>query len=81
MGETASTWKLPLHSSDSEHEWMKIREEKGKGGAFRINRTGRTFPGARGNPIAGIDHPGVNASSVLTNPFHHTSEPKPNHGR
>ena len=81
MGETASTWKLPLHSSDTEHEEQKRREEKGKGGAFRIERTGRTFVGAQGDPTVGLAPPGGNASSVLTNPYHHTSEPKPNHGR
>ena len=44
MGETTSTWKVPLHSSDSEHPWMKRRESKGKGGAFDINRGERSFP-------------------------------------
>jgi len=44
MGETASTWNVPLHSSDSEHPWMKRRASKGKGGAFRINRGERSFP-------------------------------------
>ena len=44
MGETASTWKLPLHSSDSEHPWQKRFEQHGKGGAFRINRGERSFP-------------------------------------
>lgn len=44
MGETASTWKTPLHSSDTEHEWQKRYESKGKGGAFRLNRGERTFP-------------------------------------
>ena len=69
MGETTSTWKDPLHSSDSEHHWMKIRESKGKGGPFRINRGEHGFVSAPGDPTAGIEHPGVNASSVLTNPF------------
>lgn len=31
MGETASSWKLPLHSSDSEHPTMKRRESRGRG--------------------------------------------------
>ncbi len=44
MGETASTWKLPLQSSDSEHEWSKRYDSKGKGGAFRLNRGERSFP-------------------------------------
>ena len=44
MGETASTWKVPLHSSDSEHEWQKRYDSKGKGGAFKINRGERAFP-------------------------------------
>ena len=44
MGETASTWKTPLHSSDSEHRWMKRYDSKGKGGAFDINRGERSFP-------------------------------------
>ena len=49
MGETTSTWKVPLHSSDSEHPWMKVRESKGKGGPLDINRGERSFP-ARGDP-------------------------------
>ena len=44
MGETTSTWSLPLHSSDSEHPWMKDRDSKGSGGPLRINRGERTFP-------------------------------------
>jgi hypothetical protein len=44
MGETASTWSLPLHSSDTEHHRQKVRESKGKGGAFDINRGERSFP-------------------------------------
>lgn len=83
MGETASTWKVPLHSSDTEHPWMRRREEKGKGAAFVINRTGETkLPQATaGDPTNGIQHPGVNASSVLSNPFHHQSSPTPNNRR
>lgn len=44
MGETTSGWNVPLHSSDSEHPWMKRRESKGKGGAFRLNMGERKFP-------------------------------------
>jgi hypothetical protein len=66
MGETTSTWKDPLHSSDSEHHWMKIRESKGKGGPLRFDRTGgQSFP----EDADDADGPGTNASSVLTNPF------------
>ena len=54
MGETASTWKDPLHSSDSEHPWMKRYNSKGKGGAFDINRGERSFIGSAGDPTAGI---------------------------
>ena len=39
------------------------------------------FVGAQGDPTVGLAPPGGNASSVLTNPYHHTSKPKPNHGR
>lgn len=31
MGETTSSWKLPLHSSDSEHPEQKRRESRGNG--------------------------------------------------
>jgi hypothetical protein len=44
MGETTSTWNVPLHSSDSEHPWMKRYNSKGKGGAFDIKRGERSFP-------------------------------------
>jgi hypothetical protein len=81
MGETASTWKVPLHSADSEHPWTKRYEEKGKGGQFRIQRSEEKFFAAQGNPTAGIEHPGVNASSVLTNPYHHQTTPSPNNQR
>jgi hypothetical protein len=54
MGETASTWNVPLHSSDSEHRWQKRYNEKGKGGAFDIARGERGFIGAAGDPTAGI---------------------------
>jgi hypothetical protein len=54
MGETTSTWKDPLHSSDTEHEWQKRYASKGKGGAFDINRGERSFISAPGNPTAGI---------------------------
>lgn len=54
MGETASTWKVPLHSSDSEHEWQKRRESRGKGGAFDIARGERSFISTPGDPTAGI---------------------------
>jgi hypothetical protein len=75
VGETASTWKLPLHSSDSEHHWMKIRESKGAGGPLGINRAdGGGFP----DDYEDVEQMPHNGSSVLTNPFHHTSEPKPN---
>jgi hypothetical protein len=69
MGETTSTWKDPLHSSDSEHPWMKDRNSKGRGGAFRINRGERSFISAPGDPTDGIAPSGMNASSVLSNPF------------
>lgn len=70
MGETASTWKVPLHSSDSEHPWMKYRDSKGRGGAFRLaGAKGRWSATTPGNPTSGIAGPGSNASSVLTNPF------------
>ena len=50
MGETASTWKTPLHSSDSEHELMKIREFKGDGQALKIDHGEREFtPAKRGD--------------------------------
>ena len=52
MGETASTWKTPLHSSDTEHEWQKRYESKGKGGPFRVSHAEGTFPVQRGNPLA-----------------------------
>ena len=65
MGETTSTWSLPLHSSDSEHPWMKDRNSKGSGGPLRINRGEQSFP-RDADDAAG---PGANASSVLTNPF------------
>lgn len=51
MGETTSTWKLPLHSSDSEHPWQKRRGSKGRGGAFTIKRSEDTFPATTGNPL------------------------------
>jgi hypothetical protein len=70
MGETASSWKTPLHSSDTEHEWQKRVEQKGKGGAFDIKREEHPSLLTPGDPTAGICGPGVNASSVLTNPFH-----------
>ena len=76
MGETTSGWNVPLHSSDSEHHWMKIREEKGKGGALRINRgdTGGPLPATMaGDPTNAIKGPGSKASSVLTNPFDKSS--------
>jgi hypothetical protein len=69
MGETTSTWSLPLHSSDTEHPRMKRRDSRGSGGPLRINRGEHNFISAPGDPTAGIEHPGVNASSVLTNPF------------
>jgi hypothetical protein len=70
VGETASTWKTPLHSSDSEHEDMKRYNSKGKGGAFRLNRGERSFP----RRISDLEGPGTNASSVLTNPFDEHSD-------
>lgn len=71
MGETTSTWKDPLHSSDSEHEWQKRYASRGRSGAFRLNRSDGTRWSATtpGDPTAGIAGPGTNASSVLTNPF------------
>jgi hypothetical protein len=54
MGETASTWKVPLHSSDTEHEWQKRYASKGKGGAFDIARGERGFIGSEGDPTSGI---------------------------
>lgn len=71
MGETTSGWNVPLHSSDSEHRWMKRYNSKGKGGAFRIDRGGRAhIPQATaGDPANGATFPAGNASSVLTNPF------------
>lgn len=50
MGETASTWTTPLHSSDTEHHWSKIREFKGDGQALKIDRGEREFtPAKRGD--------------------------------
>jgi hypothetical protein len=54
MGETASTWNVPLHSSDTEHEWQKRYAEKGKGGAFDIARGEHAFIGTAGDPTSGI---------------------------
>ena len=55
MGETTSSWNVPLHSSDSEHPWMKRRDSKGKGGAFKLNmRDGRQFPMTPAEAIPGI---------------------------
>lgn len=66
MGETTSTWKVPLHSSDSEHPWMKDRDSTGKGGAFRLNRSERPFIGTTGNPTSGL---GTSDTKESTNPF------------
>jgi hypothetical protein len=50
VGETASTWKTPLHSSDSEHEWSKIRDFKGDGQPLKIDHGERAFtPANRGD--------------------------------
>ena len=72
MGETASSWRKPLHSSGTDAPDQTRRESKGGGGALRFKRDDDgQMPGtAGGDPIEGICGPGVNASSVLTNPFH-----------
>ena len=69
MGEAASSWKIPLHSSDSEHEWQKRYAKKGMDHIV-IAQEGGTLPQVeQGRPLARINGPGTNASSVLTNPF------------
>jgi hypothetical protein len=62
MGETASTWKTPLHSSDSEHPEQTRRNFKGKGAPFDINRGERSFP----RRLSDLD---TNAQTSNHNPF------------
>jgi hypothetical protein len=54
MGEAASSWKTPLHSSGSEAPDQVRRESKGKGGAFDIEREGHESLLKQGDPTAGI---------------------------
>jgi hypothetical protein len=69
MGEAASSWKLPLHSSDTEHPWQKRVAKKGMDHLV-LSQEGGAFPAVKqGDPISGLSGPGTNASSVLTNPF------------
>lgn len=62
MGETASSWRTPLHSSGSEAPEMKRRESKGKGAPFEINRSERSFP----RRLSDLD---TNAQTSNHNPF------------
>ncbi len=66
MGETASSWNVPLHSSDSEHEWMKRNDSKGFGAAFKIKRGEQGFPPQKGDPLAGLT---PSTSSADSNPY------------